>query len=67
MLIAIAFDIISIVYHDILSLDGIRQSPTKGCTPMGGVHMKDKLLKLIDTMNEEKLRLLYILALEFSK
>lgn len=29
--------------------------------------MKDKLLKLIDTMNEEKLRLLYILALEFSK
>ena len=34
---------------------------------MGGVHMKDKLLKLIDTMNEEKLRLLYILALEFSK
>ena len=29
--------------------------------------MKEELLKLIDTMNEEKLRLLYILALEFSK
>lgn len=34
---------------------------------MGGVHMKEELLKLIDTMNEEKLRLLYVVALEFSK
>lgn len=29
--------------------------------------MKEELLKLIDTMNEEKLRLLYVVALEFSK
>ena len=34
---------------------------------MCGVHMKEELLKLIDTMNEEKLRLLYVVALEFSK
>ena len=53
MLIAIAFDIISIVYHDILSLDGIRQSPTKGCTPMGGT-MKEELKALIEKMNEEQ-------------
>lgn len=42
MFITLVFDINSIAYHDILSLDGLRQSPTKGYTPMGGVHMENE-------------------------
>ena len=44
-----------------------QKAPLRASRPMGGVHMKEELLKLIDTMNEEKLRLLYVVALEFSK